>query len=55
MSKAFAGFLLALSLFMLVLALMFSQQTPNPLFVLLWVLVGGFSAYKLCTTPSRAS
>jgi hypothetical protein len=55
MSKAFAGFLFALSLFMLFLALIFSQKTPNPLFVLLWVLLGVYSFYRLCTAPSRAS
>ncbi|HJU55824.1 MAG TPA: hypothetical protein VJ715_14670 [Pyrinomonadaceae bacterium] len=55
MSKTFAGFLLLLSVFLIVLALMFSQDGPNPLFLLLWVLIGGFSAYKLCTNPSRAS
>lgn len=42
------------SLFMLFLALVYAQ-TPNPLFILLWVLIGGFSLYKLCATPSRAS
>jgi len=54
-SKTFAGFLLLLSLFMIVLALMFSQNGPNPLFLLLWFLVGGFSAYKLCIGPSQAA
>ena len=55
MSKAFAGFLLLLSLLMLFLGLTSSQRTPSPFFILLWILVGGFSAYRLCTTPSRAS
>ena len=55
MSKTFAGFLLLLSLFMIVLALIFSQNGPNTLFLLLWLLIGGFSAYKLCIGSSQAA
>ena len=56
MSKAFAGFLLALALFLLFISLMLSQKTPHPLFVLLWVLVGCYAGYKLfCAGPSRAA
>jgi hypothetical protein len=54
MSKAFAGFLLALSLFMLFLALNFGKST-GPFFILLWLLIGAFSVYKLCSSPTRAS
>lgn len=55
MSKAFAGFLLALSVFLLFISLALSERTPHPLFMLLWVLVGGYSIYKLCAGPSRAA
>ena len=54
MSKTFAGFLFALSLFMLYISVILSQKAPL-LFILLWVLVGGYSFYKLCTGPSRAA
>jgi hypothetical protein len=54
MSKPFAGFLLALSVLMLILATMYSKST-GPLFILLWACTGGFSVYKLCAKPSNAS
>lgn len=54
MSKFFAGFLLALSFFMLFLGLT-ALEKANPLFLLLWLMIGVFSIYKLCRKPASAS
>ena len=53
MSKTFAGFTLVLSLFMLLLALT-SSKPANIMFVLLWLLIGVASVYKL-TKKSTAT
>ena len=54
MSKFFAGFLLALSFFMLFLGLT-ALAKANPLFLALWLVIGAFSVYKLCQQPPRAA
>lgn len=53
MSKPFMGLLLALSAFILLLNLTAAQ--PNPLVMVLWLLIGAISTYRLCKSPSRAS
>jgi hypothetical protein len=54
MSKFFAGFLIALSFFVLFLGLT-SLEKANHLFLLLWFIIGAFSVYKLCAKPLRAA
>ncbi len=46
MSKPFFGFLMLLSVFMLALGAM-SLDKAKPAVLILWLIIGGFSAYKL--------
>ncbi len=53
MSKPFLGFALLFSVFILWLNL--TAAKTNPVIILLWLAIGGFSAYKLLKHSSRAS
>ena len=52
MSKPFLGFALAFSVFMLLLNLTGSQTKPGV--ILLWLVIGGASAYKLFGAASQS-
>jgi hypothetical protein len=52
MSKFFAGFLLLLSVFMLLLNLT-GRETGKPYVLILWLIIGAISVYKLCQKPTR--
>jgi hypothetical protein len=53
MSKPFLGFALLFSIFILWLNM--TAKETNPAIILLWVVIGGASAYKLFKRSSRAS
>jgi hypothetical protein len=53
MSKPFLGFALAFSIFTLWLNM--TAAKTNPAIIILWLLIGGASAYKLFKKSSRAS